>query len=87
MFTFEKKEYDEKKLEGKGKIAFDNITIIQKTKDDLLHKLEQQRILETHYTEVLKANLYGDSRNNNSIALTHGLVYDLKTDKFIPIKK
>ena len=37
--------------------------------------------------EVLKANLYGDSRNNNSIALTHGLVYDLKTDKFIPIKK
>ena len=57
MFTFEKKEYDEKKLEGKGKIAFDNITIIQKTKDDLLHKLEQQRILDTHYTEVLKANL------------------------------
>ena len=37
--------------------------------------------------QVLKANLYGDSRNNNSIALTHGLVYDLKTDKFIPIKK
>ena len=46
-----------KKLEGKGKIAFDNITIIQKTKDDLLHKLEQQRILEAHYTEVLKTNL------------------------------
>jgi hypothetical protein len=57
MFTFEKKEYDEKKLKGKGKVAFDNITIIQKSKDDLLHKLEQQRILETHYTEVLKANL------------------------------
>jgi hypothetical protein len=37
--------------------------------------------------QVLKANLYDDSRNNNSIALTHGLVYDLKTDKFIPIKK
>ena len=57
MFTFEKKEYDEKKLEGKGKIAFDNITIIQKKKYDLLHKLEQQRILEAHYTEILKANL------------------------------
>ena len=26
-------------------------------------------------------------RNNNSIALTHGLVYDLKTDKFVPIEK
>ena len=29
MFTFEKKEYDEKKLEGKGKVAFENIKIIQ----------------------------------------------------------
>ena len=37
--------------------------------------------------QVLKANLYGDSRNNNSIALTHGLVYDLETDKFVPIEK
>ena len=36
---------------------------------------------------VLKANLYGDSRNNNSIALTHGLVYDLETDKFVSIEK
>jgi hypothetical protein len=36
--------------------------------------------------QVLKANLY-DDRNNNSIALTHGLVYDLKTDKFVPIEK
>ena len=32
MFTFEKKEYDEKKLEGKGKIDFDKITIIKKKK-------------------------------------------------------
>jgi len=37
--------------------------------------------------EVLKANLYGDSRNNNSIALQHGLVYDMKTDMFVPINK
>ncbi len=36
--------------------------------------------------QVLKANLY-DNRNDNSIALTHGLVYDLKTDKFVPIEK
>jgi len=36
---------------------------------------------------VLKTNLYGDSRNTNSIALTHGLVYDLETDKFVPIEK
>ena len=34
--------------------------------------------------EVLKANLFGTSIDN---ATKHGLVYDLKTDKFIPIKK
>jgi len=34
--------------------------------------------------EVLKANLYGKTIDN---ATAHGLVYDLKTDKFVPIKK
>jgi len=35
--------------------------------------------------EVLKANLYHN--NNEDNATKHGLVYDLKTDKFIPINK
>jgi len=34
--------------------------------------------------EVLKDNLFGTSIDN---ATKHGLVYDMKTDKFIPIKK
>jgi len=32
----------------------------------------------------MKPNLFGTSIDN---ATKHGLVYDLKTDKFIPIKK
>ena len=34
--------------------------------------------------EVLKANLFGKNTDN---ATAHGLVYDLKTDKFVPINK
>ncbi|MBC8435600.1 MAG: S8 family serine peptidase, partial [Proteobacteria bacterium] len=35
--------------------------------------------------EVLKANLYPNNNENN--ATKHGLVYDLETDKFVPIEK
>ena len=35
--------------------------------------------------DVLKANLWGNQKVDNVTA--HGLVYDLKTDKFVPIKK
>ena len=35
--------------------------------------------------EVLKANLYPNNNENN--ATKHGLVYDLETDKFMPIEK
>jgi hypothetical protein len=34
--------------------------------------------------EVLKANLFGKNTDN---ATAHGLVYDLETDKFIPINQ
>ena len=36
--------------------------------------------------EVLKANLYHNN-NEDTNATKHGLVYDLKTDKFVPIEK
>ena len=35
--------------------------------------------------EVLKANLFDGGTVDN--ATKHGLVYDLETDKFLPIKK
>ena len=34
--------------------------------------------------DVLKDNLFGKTVDN---ATKHGLVYDLETDKFVPIKK
>ena len=56
-FTIDKKEYDETKLEGKAKIAFNNVAILRNEKNDLMHKLEKNKILFEHYSEVLKKNL------------------------------
>ena len=57
MFTLDKKEYDETKLDEKAKIAFNNVQVLAKEKNDLLHKIEQNQILSNHYSEVLKNNL------------------------------
>ena len=57
MFTIDKKEYDEKKLEGKAKIAFNNVTVLLNEKNDLMHRLEKNKILSEHYSEVLTKNL------------------------------
>ena len=57
MFTLDKKEYDETKLDEKGKVAFNNVKVLAKEKNDLLHKIEQNQILSNHYSEVLKNNL------------------------------
>ena len=34
MFTLDKKEYDETKLDDKGKIAFNNVKVLSKEKND-----------------------------------------------------
>ena len=39
---------------------------------------------DTTGKEIMKSNLFGGNREDN--ATSHGLVYDLKTDKFIPIE-
>ena len=57
MFTIDKKEYDEKKLEGKAKIAFNNVNVLLNEKNNLIHQLEKNKILSGHYSEVLKKNL------------------------------
>ena len=57
MFTLDKKEYDETKLNDKGKIAFNNIQVLTKEKNELLHSLEKNKILSEHYSEVLQDNL------------------------------
>ena len=57
MFTIDKKEYDEIKLNGKAKVAFNNVQILLNEKTDLMHRLEKNKILSEHYSEVLKKNL------------------------------
>ena len=57
MFTIDKKEYDEKKLDGKAKVAFNNVQVLLNEKTDLMHRLEKNKILSEHYSEVLKKNL------------------------------
>ena len=57
MFTLDKKEYDEKKLEGGAKIAYNIVSVLATKKQELLHKLEQNQILSKHYSEVLKNSL------------------------------
>ena len=57
MFTIDKKEYDETKLDDKGKIAFNNVKVLTKEKNDLLHSLEKNKILSEHYSKILQDNL------------------------------
>ena len=57
MFTLEKKEYDETKLDEKGKVAFNNVKVLAKEKNDLLHQLEKNKILSEYYSKVLQDNL------------------------------
>ena len=57
MFTIDKKEYDEAKLDGKAKVAFTNVQVLLNEKNDLMHRLKKNKILSEHYSEVLKKNL------------------------------
>jgi len=57
MFTIDKKEYDETKLDNKGKIAFNNVQVLANERSSLLHSLEKNKILSEHYSKVLQDNL------------------------------
>ena len=57
MFTLDKKEYDETKLDNKGKVAFNKVKILSSERDNLLHQLENNKILSEHYSKVLQDNL------------------------------
>ena len=57
MFTIDKKEYDETKLEGTAKIALNNVAVLLNEKNNLMHRLEKNKILSDHYSEMLKKNL------------------------------
>ena len=56
-FTINSKEYDEGKLEGKAKIAFENLKVLQKERDDHILRIERNRILVGHYSKIIEDNL------------------------------
>jgi len=55
-FTINNKEYDEKKLGGKARVAFVNLELLQKERDDYLLKIERNRILVGYYSKVVEDN-------------------------------
>ena len=62
MFTLDKKEYDETKLDDKGKVAFNNVKVLTSERDNLLHQLEKNKILSEHYSKILQDNLPKESK-------------------------
>ena len=56
-FTINSKEYDEGKLEGKAKIAFENLKVLKKERDDHILRIERNRILVGHYSKIIEDNL------------------------------
>ena len=56
-FTINNKEYSEEKLEGKAKIAFENLKVLQKERDDHILRIERNRILVGHYSKIIEDNL------------------------------
>ena len=56
-FKINNKEYDETKLEGKAKVAFANLELLQKERDDHILRIERNRILVGHYSKIIEDNL------------------------------
>jgi hypothetical protein len=57
MFTLDDKQYDETKLSDEGKIALQNLQVINQDSNQLKVKFQHNEILSKHYIEILKNNL------------------------------
>ena len=57
MFTFDEKNYDEKKLNQEGQDAYGNLKLIATQEMELQLKINHLSILKKHYSSVLKENL------------------------------
>ena len=57
MFTIDEKEYDETKLSDEGKIAFQNLQVINQDSTQLKIKLTHNEVVIKHYVDILKNNL------------------------------
>ena len=57
MFTLDGKELDESKLEGKAKIAFNNVKQLTEKRSELAVELERVQVLIGHYSTMVKDNI------------------------------
>ena len=57
MFTIDEKQYDETKLSDEGKIAFQNLQLINQDSTQLKIKLTHNEVVIKHYVDILKNNL------------------------------
>jgi len=57
MFTLDDKQYDETKLNDEGKIALQNLQIINQDSTQLKVKLNHNEVLLKHYIDIVKNNL------------------------------
>ena len=57
MFTLDGKEFDENKLEGKAKIAFNNVKQLTEKRNELAVEIERLSILMEHYAKIVKDNI------------------------------
>jgi hypothetical protein len=57
MFTLDGKEFDENKLEGKAKIAFNNVKQLTEKRNELVVEVERLAILMEHYAKIVKDSI------------------------------
>ncbi len=57
MFTLDDKQYDETKLNDEGKVALQNLQIINQDSTQLKVKLNHNEVLLKHYIDIVKNNL------------------------------
>ena len=54
MFTLDDKQYDENKLNDEGKVALQNLQIINQDSTQLKVKLNHNEVLLKHYIDIVK---------------------------------
>ena len=57
MITIDDKKYDETKLSDEGKVALNNIQVINQDQNQLKLKFNHNDILLKHYLDILKQHL------------------------------
>ena len=57
MITIDDKQYDETKLSDEGKVALNNIQVINQDQSQLKVKFQHNEVLLKHYLDILKKHL------------------------------